>query len=42
MEGFELRDQLIDDYASYISSFILIKDERIYNHVKQSIAEGLH
>jgi ATP-dependent helicase YprA (DUF1998 family) len=41
MEVFELRDRLIDDYASYISSFIQIRDERIYNYVNQIMAEGL-
>ena len=29
MDVFELRNRLVDDYASYVSSFIRIKDARI-------------
>jgi hypothetical protein len=29
MNVFDLRDNLIDDYSDYISSFIRIQDERI-------------
>ena len=41
MDVFQLRDQLINDYASYASSFIEIQDERIFQKVHQSLAEGI-
>ena len=41
MNVFELRDRLIHDYASYISSFIQIRDLRIAQHVERSLADGL-
>jgi hypothetical protein len=41
MNVFELRDRLIRDYASYISSFIQIRDRRIAGHVDQSLEDGL-
>lgn len=40
MDVFNLRSQLIDDYSAYISSFINIKDERIYDHVHQKLQTG--
>lgn len=41
MDIFRLRDQLIQDYASYASSFIQINDPRIYETVFGSLDEGL-
>ncbi len=41
MNVFELRKRIIDDYASYISSFIQIRDDRIREYVEKSLAEGL-
>ena len=40
MDVFNLRRQLIDDYSTYISSFINIKDERIYGHVHRELEAG--
>ena len=41
MDVFSLRDQLINDYSEYISSFILIRDRRIREYVDQQLASGL-
>ncbi|MBW2072408.1 MAG: DEAD/DEAH box helicase [Deltaproteobacteria bacterium] len=41
MDIFGLRDRLIEDYASYIESFIHIQDERVRQHVNQALANGL-
>ncbi len=41
MDVFRLRKKLVDDYASFISSFIEIRDERISERAQQEIAEGL-
>ena len=41
MDVFQFRDRLIRDYASYISSFIQIRDERIRQHVDHSLNDGL-
>jgi hypothetical protein len=41
MDVFQFRDRLIGDYASYISSFIQIRDERIRQHVDHSLNDGL-
>jgi ATP-dependent helicase YprA (DUF1998 family) len=41
MDVFQLRDRLITDYASYISSFIQIRDERIKQQVERSLSDGL-
>jgi ATP-dependent helicase YprA (DUF1998 family)/very-short-patch-repair endonuclease len=41
MDVFNLRDSLIDDYASYISSFIRIRDPKIKTYVDESIDQGL-
>lgn len=41
MNVFLLRNHLIGDYATYISSFIQIRDLRIHEYVNQSLAEGL-
>jgi hypothetical protein len=37
MNIFDLRQQLIDDYSSYIRSFIQIRDPRIYEYVDQEL-----
>ncbi|HEY1353697.1 MAG TPA: DEAD/DEAH box helicase [Ktedonobacteraceae bacterium] len=37
MNIFDLRRRLIDDYAAYIKSFILIRDQRIQEHVEQKL-----
>jgi hypothetical protein len=41
MNVFELRSSLIEDYSSYISSFIRIRDKKIKEYVDQSIEQGL-
>ncbi|MFN8007511.1 MAG: DEAD/DEAH box helicase [Terriglobia bacterium] len=40
MDVFKVRNQLISDYASYVKSFINIRDERIHNHVEARFEEG--
>ena len=42
MNIFEFRNQLIhEDYASYINSFIQIRDPQIRNYVQQKLQEGV-
>src|SRR2546425_6318389 len=41
MNIFEFRDQLIDDYASYVKSFIQIRDAQIGNYVRQKLQDGV-
>jgi len=41
MDVFGLRDRLIEDYATYASSFIQIRDQRLYESVHQSLNEGV-
>ncbi|MGI6235811.1 MAG: DEAD/DEAH box helicase, partial [Christensenellales bacterium] len=41
MNVFDLRSSLIEDYSSYISSFIRIRDPKIKDYVDQSIDQGL-
>jgi ATP-dependent helicase YprA (DUF1998 family) len=41
MNVFDLRSSLIEDYSSYISSFIRIRDQRIKDYVDHSIGQGL-
>lgn len=41
MNVFEIRDRLIRDFASYVSSFIQIRDKRIADHVDRSLGDGL-
>ncbi len=41
MDVFRLRHRLVDDYGSYVSSFIRIKDDRIEEEVRNSLGEGL-
>jgi hypothetical protein len=38
---FELRDRLVKDYESYVSSFTTIKDTRIEEYVRDALDEGL-
>ena len=35
------RDELVGDYAAYISSFIKVKDERLNRHVDEELKSGL-
>src|SRR5947199_3933747 len=41
MNIFEFRNWLIGDYASYIKSFIQIRDARIRAYVQQKLEEGV-
>lgn len=41
MNVFDLRDQLVRDYSSYISSFINIRDPRIREYVDDKLKGGL-
>ena len=41
MDIFAFRDQLIGDYASYVKSFIQIRDPRIARHVETSLNAGV-
>lgn len=41
MNVFELRNQLVNDYKTYVSSFIQIRDRRIKEHVDQQLQAGL-
>ncbi|HVF00907.1 MAG TPA: hypothetical protein VNA27_06145 [Rubrobacteraceae bacterium] len=41
MDVFRLRHRLVDDYGSYISSFIRIKDDRVEEAVSKNLGEGL-
>lgn len=41
MNVFSLRNQLVNDYSSYISSFIQIRDPRIKEYVDQQLDSGL-
>ncbi len=40
MDVFDLRDQLVTDYAQYVRSFINIRDGRIGDTVEQKLQEG--
>lgn len=37
MNIFDLRQELIDDYASYVSSFIEVRDQRIHDYVEEKL-----
>ena len=37
---FDFRDQLINDYASYVNSFLQIRDPGIQDYVREQMAEG--
>jgi ATP-dependent helicase YprA (DUF1998 family) len=41
MDVFGLRQNVIGQYGSYISSFINIREERVHHHVKAELDEGL-
>jgi len=41
MNVFELRKRLVDDYASFVKSFINIRDPRIRQEVRERMDEGL-
>ena len=41
MKIFQLRQRLIDDYGTYVRSFIEIRDERIQARVRQELDAGL-
>ena len=41
MNIFEFRNRLIGDYASYIQSFIQIRDPQIRTYVQQKLQEGV-
>jgi hypothetical protein len=41
VDVFKLRDSLIEDYRSYVTSFMAIRDERIKERVEASLAEGV-
>jgi ATP-dependent helicase YprA (DUF1998 family) len=38
---FELRNRLVDEYGSYVSSFVRIKDLRIDEEVRRRLGEGI-
>ena len=38
---FEVRDKLVRDYRSYVSSFMRIRDQRIREYVDRSLDERL-
>lgn len=41
MNVFEIRNQLVNDYKSYVSSFVRIRDNRIRTHVEKQLDSGL-
>ena len=41
MDVFDLRRRLVDDFADYTRSFVVIRDERIRQRVDRELAEGL-
>ena len=41
MDVFDLRRRLVDDFADYTRSFVVIRDERIRERVDRELAEGL-
>ena len=41
MNVFELRNRLVDDYKTYVLSFIQILDERIRQYVDEQLNSGL-
>lgn len=40
MDVFDLRSQLIDDYESFVTSFLQFRDQRIESHVREQLADG--
>ncbi|MEI7845696.1 MAG: DEAD/DEAH box helicase [Chloroflexota bacterium] len=41
MNVFDLRNSLVKDYSSYITSFINIRDEKIHRYVQEQLENGL-
>ena len=41
MDVFDLRERLVSDYANYTRSFVVIRDQRIADHVDQELEDGL-
>jgi len=41
MDIFALRDRLVQDYAEYIQSFVLIKDPQVRGYVEEKLGNGL-
>src|ERR1700726_2266577 len=41
MNVFQFRDNLVVDYAAYVTSFISIRDQRVQAQVEQELAAGL-
>src|SRR5205809_3710593 len=41
MNIFEFRDRLVGDYASYIESFIQIRDPHIHDFVERQLQKGM-
>ena len=41
MDAFEVRRQLVADYAEYVRGFIHIRDQKIRDHVESGLASGL-
>lgn len=41
MDVFQLRHQLVQDYAAYVQSFIKIRERRLQQHVETSLGSGL-
>ena len=41
MKVFQLRERLIEDYGTYVRSFIEIRDERIRERVREELDGGL-
>ena len=41
MDAFRLRHRIIDDYATYIQSFIKIRAQRIHDKVTVELGRGL-
>ncbi len=39
MDVFELRNRLVEDYGSYVQSFIRIKDPRIEDKVRRNLED---
>lgn len=40
MDVFRIRDQLVDDYAQYVRSFITIRDDQIRSYVDEVLDAG--
>src|ERR1700730_5169885 len=40
MDVFALRDQVVDDYRRYVTSFMVLRDHRVRERVDAALAEG--